>query len=93
MCFAEGTRSTDGRVGAFKKGGFAAALPSGMPLLPITINGSHHVLPKGRLMFRKGIIELVVSDPIETAGKRVEELEDLIKTTRRIIKSNHVSEL
>ena len=91
MCFAEGTRSTDGRIGAFKKGGFAAALQNGMPLLPVTINGSHHVLPKGSLTFHKGIIELVVDDPIETAGKKSDDLEDLIQTPRGIIQSNHVS--
>jgi 1-acyl-sn-glycerol-3-phosphate acyltransferase len=93
MCFAEGTRSVDGCLGAFKKGGFAAAIEYGMPLLPVTINGSHHVLPKGSLIFRKGIIELVVGDPIETAGKGSEELENLIQTTRRIIQSNHISDL
>ena len=93
MCFAEGTRSADGRIGAFKKGGFAAALHSGMPLLPLTINGSHHVLPKGSLIFRRGIIELVVGDPIETAGKSGEHLEEIIQTARRIIQSNLLSDL
>ena len=93
MCFAEGTRSATGRIGAFKKGGFAAALHNGMPLLPIAINGSHHVLPKGSLIFRKGIIELAVGDPIETAGKSTGDLEDLVKATRQVIQSNHISAL
>jgi 1-acyl-sn-glycerol-3-phosphate acyltransferase len=90
MCFAEGTRSATGRIGPFKKGGFAAALQHGMPLLPVTINGSHHVLPKGSLAFRKGIIELVIGDPIETSGKTCEGLEDLMRTTRRTILANHL---
>lgn len=91
MCFAEGTRSADGRIGAFKKGGFAAALQSGMPLLPVTINGSRHVLAKGSNIFRSGIIELVVGDPIETAGKNEDDLEELVQTTRQMILSNHLS--
>lgn len=91
MCFAEGTRSATGRIGSFKKGGFAAALQNGMPLLPIAINGSHHVLPKGSLVFRRGIIELVVADPIETAGKDAGDLEDLVRATRQVIQSNHLS--
>jgi 1-acyl-sn-glycerol-3-phosphate acyltransferase len=91
MCFAEGTRSATGHLGTFKKGGFLAALESGMPLLPITINGSHHVLPKGSLAFRKGIIELVISEPIETTGKHFEELDELIDATRLAIQSNHIS--
>lgn len=89
MCFAEGTRSQTGRLGPFKKGGFAAALQQEMPLLPITINGSRHVLPKGSILFRKGIIELVVADPIETAGKTADDLDDLINATRQVIQSNH----
>jgi 1-acyl-sn-glycerol-3-phosphate acyltransferase len=92
MCFAEGTRSNTGRVGPFKKGGFAAALQRGVPLLPITINGSRHVLPKGGLVFRRGIIELVIADPIKTAGKSSDDLDELIKVTRRVILSNHVSQ-
>jgi 1-acyl-sn-glycerol-3-phosphate acyltransferase len=92
MCFAEGTRSTDGCIGSFKKGGFAAALQHGMPLLPVTINGSHYVLPKGSLTFRRGIIELVIAAPVETTGKCGEALEDLIRTTRQTIQSNHLTE-
>jgi len=92
MCFAEGTRSNTGRVGPFKKGGFAAALQRGVPLLPITINGSRHVLPKGSLVFRRGIIELVIADPIETAGKSSDDLDELIKVTRHVILSNHLSQ-
>lgn len=91
MCFAEGTRSDTGRVGPFKKGGFAAALQHEMPLLPITINGSRHVLPKGSLMFRSGIIEVVIGDPIETSGKSTRDLDELIEITRRVILSNHLT--
>jgi len=92
MCFAEGSRSDTGCVGPFKKGGFVAALQHEMPLLPITINGSHHVLPKGSLMFRSGIIELVVADPIETIGKSIHDLDDLMVSTHRVILSNHLSQ-
>ena len=89
MCFAEGTRSATGRIGPFKKGGFAAALQHGMPLLPVTINGSRRVLPKGEVCFRRGTIELVIADPVETAGKSDEDLDALIHETRHIIQENH----
>ena len=91
MCFAEGTRSDSGRIGTFKKGGFAAALQHGLPLLPVTINGSWHILPKNCLVFRCGIIELVVSEPIETSGKSSEDLDNIILTTHRVIQSNHIT--
>ncbi len=91
MCFAEGTRSDSGRIEAFKKGGFVAALEHGMPLLPVTINGSRHILPKHSVVFRRGIIELIVSNPIETSGKSIADLDGLIQATRHIIQSNHIS--
>jgi len=41
----EGTRSTTGELGSFKKGGFNLALDTGLPVLPISIQGTRHVLP------------------------------------------------
>ncbi|MGD9098691.1 MAG: lysophospholipid acyltransferase family protein [Desulfobacterales bacterium] len=85
MCFAEGTRSPNGRIGHFKKGGFAAALDNGMPILPVTINGSRHVLPKGSAVFQSGTIELVVGQPIETHPYLPDRLDDLVADTRSMI--------
>jgi 1-acyl-sn-glycerol-3-phosphate acyltransferase len=89
MCFAEGTRSATGHIGPFKTGGFAAALRHGLPILPVTINGSRRILPKGSICYRKGLIELVIAAPLETAGKSVADLEGLIRETRRIIQASH----
>lgn len=41
----EGTRSPDGRLGPFKKGGFILAEDADVPVLPITIDGTHRILP------------------------------------------------
>ena len=40
----EGTRSRDGRVGPFKKGGFHLALETGVDIVPVSQNGSREVL-------------------------------------------------
>ena len=85
MCFAEGTRSPDGHIGRFKKGGFAAALENGMPVLPVTINSSRRVLPKGAMVFESGTIELVVGPPIETRPPGADGLAALMAQTRSII--------
>jgi 1-acyl-sn-glycerol-3-phosphate acyltransferase len=87
ICFAEGTRSADGRIGPFKKGGFAAAMENGLPLLPITINGSRRVLPKGSLVFNSGTIELSIGAPIETHDLAIDRLDDVIIQTRDSILS------
>ncbi|WP_228151201.1 lysophospholipid acyltransferase family protein [Tamilnaduibacter salinus] len=74
LLFPEGTRSRDGQVAPFKKGGFVIASDSGLPILPVTINGSHERLPKGTAAFRPGEIEVVIHPPVETSGRTVEEL-------------------
>ncbi len=85
MFFAEGTRSADGSIQPFKKGGFMMALEKGMPILPVTVNGSRKVLPKKSLIFKPGPIEVVISDPIETKGYTKEQLQELIDRTRGVI--------
>lgn len=41
----EGTRSLDGRLGEFKKGGFILAEEAGVAILPVSIDGTRHILP------------------------------------------------
>lgn len=88
LFFAEGTRSPDGRIQPFKKGGFATAVEGGLPILPVTVNGSRKVLPKGALAFTRGPIEVVVGDPVETHGYTQDTLDELITITRDTIVAN-----
>lgn len=68
IVFPEGTRSGDGRVGRFKGGSFLLAIQAGLPLVPISVSGSRHVMLKGRLMTCPGHVSLVVHDPVATEG-------------------------
>ncbi len=68
IVFPEGTRSPDGRVAEFKGGLFLLAIESGMPIVPVSISHSRHVMLKGRLMTCPGDVTLIVHDPIETRG-------------------------
>ena len=88
MFFAEGTRSIDGRLKEFKKGGFNVALENNYPILPVTVNGSRHVLPKGSLVFTPGRIRVVVGDPIDTRGYNHDTMAELMAKTRAAIQSN-----
>jgi len=63
--FPEGTRSADGRLGRFKKGGFVMARQLGLPILPVSISGSWRVLPKGSLLPRPGTIRVRIHPPLE----------------------------
>jgi 1-acyl-sn-glycerol-3-phosphate acyltransferase len=88
MVFAEGTRSRRGQIGAFKKGGFKAALQLGYPILPVTINGSGNALPRNGLVFHPGPIDVIIGDPIETRDFRPPQLAELMETTRQAIMAN-----
>ncbi|MGH9329681.1 MAG: lysophospholipid acyltransferase family protein, partial [Vicinamibacterales bacterium] len=66
IVFPEGTRSIDGEVGRFKGGMFLLAIEAHLPVVPVTIDGSRHVMKKGRLMVCPGEVVLTVHEPIPT---------------------------
>jgi len=88
MVFAEGTRSADGQIQEFKKGGFMAAIIRKIPILPVTVNGSRRVLPKGDLVVKPGRIQVVVGDPIDTASYTAAIVQELMDKTRQAVIAN-----
>jgi 1-acyl-sn-glycerol-3-phosphate acyltransferase len=88
MFFAEGTRSPDGHLLDFKKGGFAVALERKYPVLPVTVNGSRKVLPKGSVVFTPGSITVTIGNPIDTHVYTHDTMKELMARTRAEIQSN-----
>ncbi len=73
--FPEGTRSDDGKLQfPFKKGGFHLALDSGKPVVPVTVCGTHKILPKDSVKVRPGKIDIKIGKPIDTKGYDVSAL-------------------
>ncbi len=68
LIFPEGTRSRDGRLQAFRRGGFFLALESGAAIVPISIRGTFELMPKGQKFIRRGKIRVAFHDPIPVAG-------------------------
>ena len=65
MIFPEGTRSPGGKLGEFKAGAFELALRSGVPLLPIVIQGTAAALPKKGFILRgKQAIRIRILEPV-----------------------------
>jgi len=85
IVFPEGTRSIDGAVARFKGGSFVIALDAGLPIVPISIVGSRHVMLKGTLMVKPGTVSLVVHEPIETTGIAREEVREFAGTVRDVV--------
>jgi 1-acyl-sn-glycerol-3-phosphate acyltransferase len=88
VVFPEGTRSRDGRLLRFKKGGFLLAVQARTQIVPVTINGSGRVLPSGGWKLRPGIIEVRVGKPIAVEGYRVGKLRALSDQVRQAIAAN-----
>ena len=81
MVFPEGTRSEDGSLGPFQRGGFLLALKGDLPIVPVGISGSLAVQPKGSHVVRPGRITLRYGRPIdanEYGLRRRKELEQVV---------------
>jgi 1-acyl-sn-glycerol-3-phosphate acyltransferase len=63
--YIEGKRSFDGKLLPFKKGPFYLAMECGVPIVPITITGTHYVMPKGRFAIKPGLVTVNFHSPIE----------------------------
>ena len=68
LVFPEGTRSRSGELLPFKKGAFRIAIDTGLPLLPVVIEGTDRVQKPERKVFHAGTVMMRVLPPIETMG-------------------------
>jgi 1-acyl-sn-glycerol-3-phosphate acyltransferase len=66
VIFPEGSRSPDGSIQPFKKGGFTLAIKSKVPIVPMAIVGSREIMPKGRFTVNPGKIAIRIGPTIET---------------------------
>jgi 1-acyl-sn-glycerol-3-phosphate acyltransferase len=84
IVFPEGTRSPDGYMRKFKGGSIMLAIQAGLPIVPISVVGSRHVMKKGELTTRPGHVTLIVHDPIETVSNAEPSVEDVRQIADRV---------
>ncbi|MEA3471091.1 MAG: lysophospholipid acyltransferase family protein [Thermodesulfobacteriota bacterium] len=80
--FPEGTRSPDGKLQPFKKGGFVMALEAKVPILPVTVVGGRKILPKKSLRILPGNMKIIMHEPIPVNEYTYETKERLIEQVR-----------
>jgi len=86
VIFPEGTRSSDGHILPFKKGGFVLAIQSGVPIVPVIIQGTSAIMTKKKKKIIPGEVLIEVRAPIMTTDytfKTKEALMDRVKTVIR----------
>jgi 1-acyl-sn-glycerol-3-phosphate acyltransferase len=89
--YVEGKRSFDGKLLPFKKGPFYLAMECKVPVVPVTISGSYHVLPKKRFSIKPGEVKVIFHDPIYPENFTGREA--LMEQVRRAIDSGLPEEL
>ena len=62
--FPEGTRGRQDRLAPFKKGGFLIAKKARVPVIPLAISGSRHILPRDTVFPRSGKVRVSVGPRI-----------------------------
>lgn len=89
VIFPEGTRNID--MQNFKAGSFKLAIKSGVPVVPVTIDGAYKILPKGKKLINRASLNMVVHQPIPTKDLSKQEeknlhnvIEDLVRNGFKI---------
>ena len=85
LIFPEGTRSSDAILHDFKSGGFHLAIEAGVPIVPVTVSGSHWVTPRGSLRIESRRVLIRYGKPIPTDKLSVDDRNDLKKRVREAI--------
>jgi 1-acyl-sn-glycerol-3-phosphate acyltransferase len=89
--YVEGHRSFDGKLIPFKKGPFYLAVECAVPVVPVTVVGTHYVMPKGRFAIEPGDVTVIFHDAIEP--KDFGDRDALMAKVREVINSGLPKEL
>jgi len=87
VLFPEGRRSRNGQIDRFKTGTFYLAIRAGVPIVPVTLNGTRAVLKPDTYRVRPGQTEVIVHEPIATARLTIDDVDSLAHQVRQQILS------
>lgn len=77
LIFPEGTRSLDGRLLPFKRGGLLLALRGGVPIVPVGISGTFEIRSRTSYLVRPGTATVRYGRPIDPSAYTVRTIERL----------------
>ena len=68
IIYPEGTRSKNGLIGSFKKGGFVLAMEMDLPVVPIALCGTYNCLGKESMTLNNNVLEMRIGKPFQTSS-------------------------
>jgi 1-acyl-sn-glycerol-3-phosphate acyltransferase len=83
--YPEGTRSRDGRLLPFKRGTFVMAIRAGVPVVPVSLAGTQHLMRKGDWRIYPGEVTVRFGQAVGTTGHGIEQREDLRRTVQSLV--------
>jgi 1-acyl-sn-glycerol-3-phosphate acyltransferase len=86
--FPEGSRTSTGKMGKFKKGAYQMAIDLKLPVVPVTINGSYQVMPRDVYSIHPHSIELLIHPPISTKDMVSDNIRDAALNIQRLIEKS-----
>jgi 1-acyl-sn-glycerol-3-phosphate acyltransferase len=78
--FPEGTRSANGHLGPFKKGSFVLAIETGLPILPVALDGGWRIVRDGRV--HPGVVRMRVAPAVPTEGLTADDRDAVLAAVR-----------
>ncbi|MBW2568858.1 MAG: 1-acyl-sn-glycerol-3-phosphate acyltransferase [Deltaproteobacteria bacterium] len=85
IIFPEGTRSLDGNIRQFKKGGFVLAVDAGVPIVPVIIHGIWPIMLRNKALVKPGNIIVEIKNPIKTIDYTRKTKDHLMEKVRKVI--------
>ena len=80
----EGTRSITPKLAPFKKGAFHLAIQAGVPVVPIVIQNSSDIMPKGDMIYRPATVEVEVLPPVDTSAWSADTIDEHVASVRNM---------
>ena len=87
LIYPEGTRSRDGKLQRFRRGGFFLAIAGGAPIVPVTIKGTFELMPKGQFGSKRGTVSVEFHPPVSIEGYSAGNMDGLIERVRAAVSS------
>ncbi len=82
VIFAEGTRSMDGQLQRFKKGAFILSLDTGIPIVPVVVNGARKAKGKNERRISATTIKLSILPPMDPGAYSTETRQQFVDDAR-----------